>query len=155
MSSILSSTMSSFSTAFNPSAIWITVIHPNSTFTGDPICHPSFFHMRRRIPKVTFLKKGYDQLIRCLLILSNQIWPDVAYTAFHLACFMHAPGPRLWKVGKHVSRYLSGIKRFRLTYLRNGKVQRISGFSYSNWAQGKPERKSVSGYVFTCIWGFY
>ena len=93
----------------------------------------------------------YRQLVGCLLHLANTTRPDIAYASNYLSRFMHDPSPSLWKAAKSVLRYLKGTKKLGIVYSKghiHDKEDMVSGFSDSDWAQEKPSRKSISGYVF-------
>jgi hypothetical protein len=73
--------------------------------------------------------------------------PDIAYAVSVLSQFMHDPRPTHWKAVKRVLRYLKGTRHYSLTY-GVGHPPHFYGFTDSNWAGDKGDRRSTCGYVF-------
>lgn len=89
----------------------------------------------------------YRTLVGALMHLANTVRPDIAFSVNYLARFMHKPTKKFWTAGKHILRYLQGTKSLGIVYSKKHE-HKIKGFSDADWAQEKPSRKSVSGYVF-------
>ena len=93
------------------------------------------------------LKKHFQQLVGCLLHLSNTSRPDISYSATMLARYMHKPTKQHWRAAKHVLRYLKGIATLGICY-KKGTEATLTGYSDSNWGSEVPSRKSIGGYLF-------
>lgn len=85
--------------------------------------------------------------MRFLMKLANKVRSDIAFAANYLARHIHQPTDEFWEAGNHFPRYLEGTNRLRLIYTR-GEGSVISAFSNADWAQEKPTRKLISGYLF-------
>jgi hypothetical protein len=86
----------------------------------------------------------YQQLVGCLIYLSNSTRPDIAYSVGHLARNMQSPTETDWSNGKRVLRYLKGTRDLSIIY---SQPNQITGYSDSSYAEEK-DRKSISGYIF-------
>jgi len=73
--------------------------------------------------------------------------PDIAYAVSVVSQFMHDPRPVHWKAVKRILRYLKGTQHYSLTY-GVGQPSHFHGYTDSNWANDKGDRRSVCGYVF-------
>jgi hypothetical protein len=86
----------------------------------------------------------FQQLIGCLIYLSNVTRPDIAYAVGYLARNMQKPSQADWSHGKRVLRYLKGTRDLSINY---AEQDQLVGYSDASYAETK-DRKSVSGYVF-------
>ena len=73
--------------------------------------------------------------------------PDIAYAVSVVSQFMHDPRPVHWQAVKRILRYLKGTQQYALTY-GVGQAGHFHGYTDSNWANDKGDRRSVGGYVF-------
>jgi hypothetical protein len=78
--------------------------------------------------------------------------PDLAFVNGVLGRFQSNPGIEHWKMVKKALRYVQGTKDLILTYRRSESLV-IEGYSDSDFAGDKDDRKSTSGYVFTLAGG--
>ena len=62
---------------------------------------------------------------------------------------MSKPSTALWNSAKHLLRYLKGTSDYVLYYQKGGNDRiELLGYSDWDWAQEKPTRKYISGYLF-------
>jgi hypothetical protein len=78
--------------------------------------------------------------------------PDLAFVTGILGRFQSNSGIEHWKMVKKALRYVQGTKDLILTYRRSESLV-IEGYSDSDFAGDKDDRKSTSGYVFTLAGG--
>jgi hypothetical protein len=78
--------------------------------------------------------------------------PDLAFVTGVLGRFQSNPGIEHWKMVKKALRYVQGTKDLVLTYRRSESLV-IEGYSDSDFAGDKDDRKSTSGYMFTLAGG--
>ncbi|KAI3796687.1 hypothetical protein L1987_39366 [Smallanthus sonchifolius] len=78
--------------------------------------------------------------------------PDIAYTAGMLGRYQTNPGLDHWKAAKKVLRYLQGTKDYKLTYRKSDNLE-VFGYSDSEFAKCKDDKKSTSGYIFMLAGG--
>jgi hypothetical protein len=78
--------------------------------------------------------------------------PDLAFVTGVLGKFQSNSGIEHWKMVKKALRYVQGTKDLTLTYRRSESLV-IEGYSDSDFAGDKDDRKSTSGYVFTLAGG--
>lgn len=77
----------------------------------------------------------------------------------YLSRFMQNPTIFLWKSAKHILRYLKGTKSLDIVYHKGDSLECSSineilfGYRDSDWAQKKPQRKSISGNVLMMAGG--
>ena len=64
-----------------------------------------------------------------------------------LGRYQSNPGLDHWKVAKKVLRYLQGTKWYKLTYRKSDNLE-VIGYSDSDFAKCKYDKKSTSGYIF-------
>lgn len=98
--------------------------------------------------KVQFIP--YRELVGSFLHLANTTRPDIAFVSSFLSRFMQEPRFVHWKAAKHVLRYLKGTKDTGISFNRrhDRKQAQLVGYTDSDFAADRIERKSVSGYVF-------
>ncbi|KAD3067275.1 hypothetical protein E3N88_35155 [Mikania micrantha] len=78
--------------------------------------------------------------------------PDIAYIAGMLGRYQTNLRLDHWKAAKKVLRYLQGTKDFKLTYRRIDNLE-VVGYSDSDFAKYKDDKKSTSGYIFMLAGG--
>lgn len=91
--------------------------------------------------------RPYRELIGALNYLAQCTRPDLALVISKLSQFCSNPGERHWIEAKRVLRYLSGTKRFALTY-KNSRPD-LTIWSDADWGSDLDDRKSFSGTVIT------
>lgn len=88
--------------------------------------------------------RPHQQVIGALIHLANTTRPDISYAVSYLARHMTNPTMAAWNTAKGVLRYLKGTKDFGIIYKKTGD-EGLYGYSDSDWAQEKPQRKSIGG----------
>lgn len=89
----------------------------------------------------------YQEIIGCLLYLSQGTRPDITYIVNSLSRFNSQPTNEHWMALKRVLRYLQATMHMKLVYKRNVD-ERISGYCDSDWASDTEDRRSCTGYIF-------
>lgn len=90
----------------------------------------------------------YRELIVCLMYVSVQTRPDIAYAVSKLARYFTNYDESHCNAAKNVAKYLNYAKGYSLIYGTNGSTE-IKGYCDSDWAKDKETRKSTSGIAFT------
>lgn len=96
----------------------------------------------------------YQIFIGCLLYISINTRPDISASVSILSRKVSAPTKEDWNELKRVVRYLKGTinMRLKLSYVEN-KSDIFFGYADADWAEGREDRKSNSGYVFKVYGG--
>jgi hypothetical protein len=89
----------------------------------------------------------YNQLIGSLLWVSQCTLPNVAFAINRLSQHLQDPSEAHWAAGICVLNYLILTKNLRLCL---GGELTCSGYSDSDWAEDRDDRRSTSGYTF-CV----
>jgi len=89
----------------------------------------------------------YRELIGSLLFLARTTRPDIAYAISRLSQFCTCYDENSWNHAKTVLRYLQGTIMLGLEYKRTHSIL-ANGFTDSDYAGDKNDRKSHSGFVF-------
>jgi len=84
------------------------------------------------------------------MFLARLTRPDIAYAVSKLSRYKHRYDGRHWLAAKKVLRYLQGTMHIGLHYKANN-VLKLIGFSDSDYAMDKYDRRSVSGYAFLSL----
>ncbi|WAQ84758.1 hypothetical protein PtA15_5A331 [Puccinia triticina] len=87
----------------------------------------------------------YPQLIGALLWASQCTRPDVAFAVNRLSQFLRDPSDSHWRAALRVLHYLVSTKHLRL---RLGGSLTCAGFSDSDWAEDRHDRRSTSAYTY-------
>jgi hypothetical protein len=95
----------------------------------------------------TIVDAPYASLIGSLLYLSNCTRPDITFAVNRLSAFNAQPTTQHWQAAKRVLRYLQETKDKGLVYTRNSD-NTLAGYSDSDWASDKGDRRSTTGYFF-------
>lgn len=75
--------------------------------------------------------------------------PDIGWTVLKLSQFLEKPGPVHVTAVKHLLRYIKGASNYTLTYYHpDGQ---LTGYSDSDWAGDREDRRSTTGYVMTPV----
>lgn len=95
----------------------------------------------------------YQALIGSLMWIMLSTRPDLAYTVSTLSKFNALPSHEHLAAARHSLRYLKGTQTLGLTYSRTHTDTTTPygpiGYSDSDFAGDRTDRKSTSGYVFT------
>ncbi|KAD3067741.1 hypothetical protein E3N88_35621 [Mikania micrantha] len=89
----------------------------------------------------------YASVVGSLMYAQVCTRPDIAYITGMLGRYQSNPGLDHWKAAKKVLRYLQGTKEYKLTYRRSDDLE-VIGYTYSDFAKCKDDKKSTSGYIF-------
>ncbi|XP_035844178.1 secreted RxLR effector protein 161-like [Helianthus annuus] len=89
----------------------------------------------------------YASVVGSLMYAQVCTRPDIAHIAGMLGRYQSNPGLDHWKAAKKVLRYLQGTKDYKLTYRRTDNLE-VVGYSDSDFAKCKDNKKSTSGYIF-------
>ncbi|KAD4584950.1 hypothetical protein E3N88_22551 [Mikania micrantha] len=94
----------------------------------------------------------YASVVGSIMYANVCTRPDIAYIAGMLGRYQSNPGLDHWKATKKVLRYLQGTKDYKLTYRRSDNRE-VIGYSGSDFAKCKDDKKSTSGYIFLLAGG--
>ena len=97
---------------------------------------------------VEMAKVPYASAIGSLIYAILCTRPDIAYVVSVTSRFQSNPGLEHWVVVKAILKYLRRTKDLILTY-EGGDLQ-LTDFIESNFQSDVDDRKSMSGFVFTC-----
>lgn len=86
----------------------------------------------------------YRELIGCLIYLTVTSRPDLTFVVSYLSRYLDKPNESLWKAGKRVLHYLKETKDKGLVFKKIEDTN-LYGYSDSDWAGDRSDRKSVSG----------
>ena len=89
----------------------------------------------------------FRSMVGKLLFAANTCRPDLSFAASTLSRFIKDPKANHVAAAKHVLRYIKGTMNYGLSYNRCSNF-RLVGYSDSDWAGDKFDRKSITGYVF-------
>ena len=89
----------------------------------------------------------FRSLIGCLRYLVHTR-PDITYSVNYLSRFMSKPNSEHMSAAKRILRYIRGTSLFGLRYERGKKNFVVQGFSDSDFAGDRNDRKSTTGQVF-------
>nr|XP_048321732.1 secreted RxLR effector protein 161-like [Ziziphus jujuba var. spinosa] len=106
----------------------IIVSKPLSLAEGDPLSDPELF-------RSTIGSLQYLTITR----------PDICFTVNKLSQFVHVPTSSHWEACKRLLRYLKGTADHGLQLHSSVKLV-IHGFTDSDWASDRDDRRSTSGY---------
>ena len=85
--------------------------------------------------------------------LANTVRPDISFTVGLMSRFMKIIEPQHLNATKHVLRYLKKTRTMGITYMKSRKKQTIFGYTDSDFAGEKKDRKSTSGHLFILLGG--
>ena len=89
----------------------------------------------------------YRQLIGALLFLCRLTRPDISFAVGKLSQFANNYGKEHWEAGKNILRYLKGTMDMGIVYRKDDNLDLV-GYSDSDFAGDKCDRKSTSGFAF-------
>lgn len=95
--------------------------------------------------------KPYRALVGALLYLALATRPDISFAVSWLTRWCNEPRKVHWQAAQQVLAYLKGTQNYGLTYTvpRDGAwIKAVLGWSDSDWAGDRSDRRSTSGYVF-------
>jgi hypothetical protein len=89
----------------------------------------------------------YRSIVGSLCYLCNTR-PDIMFAVGMVSRYLEAPGAPHWAAVKQILRYISGTVRYGCCYKRGAGAPTLVGFSDSDFAGNKDDRKSTTGTVF-------
>jgi hypothetical protein len=95
---------------------------------------------------------SYRAIVGSLQYLAQTTRPDLSHAVGVAARHCADPGLSHWHALKEILHYLAGTVDYGIRYYRDGSSD-IVGWSDSDWAGDKSDRKSTSGYCFTFAGG--
>jgi hypothetical protein len=114
-------------------------------------CNPTTVPMQPNLDLVLAVQCDesfpFRELIGSLLFIARTTRPNIAYAVAKLAQFTCGFNEIHWKVAKGILRYLKGTLNDGIVYRRNEGVI-LKGYSDSDYAGDKTDRKSTTGFVF-------
>ena len=78
---------------------------------------------------------------------------DISQVVSVVAKYMANPSKEHWNAIKWILRYLKGTKELGIMFERQHGETNIVGFVDSDYASDLDKRRSITGYVFTCVDG--
>jgi hypothetical protein len=93
--------------------------------------------------------KVYREMVGSLIYAMTCTRPDISWAVSKLSQKLSNPSDADFVMLKHVFRYILGTLSYCLTFRKSTNGLRLVGFSDSDWAGSRSDRKSTSGYIFT------
>lgn len=118
---------------------------PSSTPAISPT-NINFKFLSKRSPTSPKSPSQYNQLIRSLLWVSQCTRPNILFAVNKLSQFLQDPSLDHWNAAIQILQYLNATKHFCLTL--GGNDLELVGYSDSDWAEDRDNRRSISGYTF-------
>jgi len=94
----------------------------------------------------------YQQLIGSLLYAMIVSRPDISFAVTKLAQYSHNPSTSHLAAAKHLIRYLKGTADLGICY-RGSSGAGLIGYSDSDWAADRDDRRSMGAHVFLLAQG--
>lgn len=95
----------------------------------------------------TDMRQKYQSAVGSLMYIMLGTRPDIAYAISVVSRYGSNPTNAHWTAVKRIFRYLKATASMRLTY--KGSIERLTGYTDSDWAGDHDTRRSTSGFVFT------
>jgi hypothetical protein len=105
----------------------------------------NFKDLRKRSPSDPKSSGPYNQIIGSLLWVSQCTRPDISFVVNRLSQHLRDPSEAHWHAAVRVLNYLVSTKNLKLRL--GGKLD-LSGYSDSDWAEDRDDRKSTSAYTY-------
>ena len=90
--------------------------------------------------------KQYQAIVGSIIFAMIETRPDIAFATSVVSRHAKNPGKTHMEAAKHILQYLSATKDRGITF--GGGDMSVQGYSDSDWAGDREDRKSTSGYVF-------
>ena len=116
----------------------------NAKTTTTPMKEGSLFRNESQASESDI--KQYQAIFGSIMFAMIETRPDIAYATSVVSRHAKNPGKSHMEAAKQILRYLSATRDRGITF--GGGDLSIQGYSDSNWAGDKEDRKSTSGYVF-------
>jgi len=122
--------------------------NPSVKDTAVPISDANSLHHLRNDEELGEVR-DYQRKIGSIMFAMVYSRPDICFTMSKLSQYMSNPSVHHEAAVKHLLRYLRATKAFRICYkAQKSKPTQIIGYSDSDFAADKDDRRSVSGFVF-------
>jgi hypothetical protein len=105
----------------------------------------SFKDLVPRLPEEPTSSGPYPQLVGALLWAAQCARPDISFSVNRLLQFLKDPSEAHWQAAVRVLNYLITTKHL---CLRLGGSINLAGYSDSDWAEDRHDRRSTSAYSF-------
>ena len=116
----------------------------NAKTTTTPMKEGSLFRNKSQASESDI--KQYQAIVGSIMFAMIETRPDIAYATSVVSRHAKNPGKSHMEAAKQILRYLSATRDRGITF--GGGDLSIQGYSDSDWAGDKEDRKSTSGYVF-------
>lgn len=93
-------------------------------------------------------EQPYRELIGCLTYATQTTRPDLCASTNYFSRFQGCCTDEHFMYAKRILRYIHGTADMEMVYRRNAEADILIGYTDSDWAGDKVDRKSTSGYVF-------
>lgn len=90
----------------------------------------------------------YRELIGCLTYATQTTRPDLCASTNYFSRFQGCCSDEHFIYAKRILRYIHGTAELKMVYHRDATANILIGYTDSDWAGDKIDRKSTSGYVF-------
>lgn len=103
---------------------------------------------KTEVEKEEMIDVPYSSAVGSIMYLMVCTRPDLAFAISVLSKYMSNPGKEHWNAIKWVFRYLIGTKGVGLQFKRHENKNQIEGYSDTDFAGDRDNRKSMSAYYF-------
>ena len=93
--------------------------------------------------------RRYREIVGSLVYAMTCSRPDLAWIVTKLSQHLNNPTEADWITIKHVLRYIKGSLNHKLVFKKSKDSLEAIGYSDSDWASSKENRKSTTGFCFT------
>lgn len=121
--------------------------NPTVKATAVPISDANSLHWLRDDEELGEVR-DYQRKIGSMMFAMVYSRPDICFAMLKLSQYMSNPSIHHETVVKHLLRYLRTTKAFRICYRAQSRPEQIIGYSDSDFASDKDDRRSVSGFIF-------
>lgn len=90
----------------------------------------------------------YRELIGCLTYATLTTRPDLCSSTNYFSRFQNCFTEEHYTYAKRILRYIKSTGDLKMIYSRNYNAEVMIGYTDSDWANDRLDRKSISGYVF-------
>lgn len=127
------------------SSVVSSFLPPSSTPAISPT-NINFKFLSKQSPTSPKSPSQYNQLIGSLLLVFQCTRPNILFAVNKLSQFLQDPSLDHWNAAIRILQYLNATKHFCLTL--GGNDLKLVGYSDSDWAEDRDNRRSISGYTF-------
>lgn len=92
---------------------------------------------------------GYREIVGSLIYIMTCTRPDLSWVVSKLSQHLAEPKRQHWATAKHLLRYLKGTIDQELHYRKCEENLQLEGYSDTDWAADKNDRRSTTGYCFS------